>query len=577
MIATVLRLLPDGSRRLVTTHLVLTVISVALRAAAAVLLVPLIGALFGAKPADAWPWVGALAAVTVVGWLVDARISRIGYDLGFGLLDTAQHRVADRLTRTRLSWFTSDNTATSRQAIAATGPDLVGVIVYLLTPLLSALLLPVAIGLALLPIAWPLGVLAVLGVAVLAGAMWLGASLTRSADATAEATNAALTERLVEFARTQTALRAARRADPERSQVGEALRRQHAASLRLIARQVPGQLIFGLASQLALLVLAAAAVLLTLRQGVPAPEAIALLVVAVRYLESFTSVAELGGGLEKVTTTLRRIRDVLDAPTDPAGEREVLVERPPALSLREVTFSYEGESPVLTNLSLDLVPGSTTAIVGPSGSGKSTVLGLLAGLYHPANGSVLVDGQDLSTLTAGARRDLVSVVFQHPYLFDGTIADNISATDASAGQEDLGRAATLARVADIVERSPMGWDTRVGDGGGVLSGGERQRVSIARALLKPAPVLLLDEATSALDTENEAAIVQALAADTRERTRVIVAHRLASIRAADRVIFLEAGRIVEDGTVPDLLAAGGRFAKFWREQEASSGWRLGNG
>lgn len=242
-----------------------------------------------------------------------------------------------------------------------------------------------------------------------------------------------------------------------------------------------------------------------------------------------------------------------------------------------MTFSYAGDDPILEDLSLDLVPGTTTAIVGPSGSGKSTVLGLLAGLHHPDRGSVLVDGQDVRALTTDARRELVSVVFQHPYLFDGTIADNIRAAHPAAGQEELEQAASLARVADIVARSPKGWDTRVGEGGGVLSGGERQRVSIARALLKPAPVLLVDEATSALDTENEAAIVQALGSDTRHRTRVIVAHRLASIRAADRVVFLEGGRIVEDGTVPDLLGAGGRFARFWREQEASSGWRLGVG
>ena len=139
---------------------------------------------------------------------------------------------------------------------------------------------------------------------------------------------------------------------------------------------------------------------------------------------------------------------------------------------------------------------------------------------------------------------------------------------------DIGAAAALARVDELVGRLPDGWDTRVGEAGGILSGGERQRVSIARAVLKPASILLVDEATSALDTENEAAVVAALTADPVPRTRVIVAHRLASIRAADRVVFLDGGRIVEDGAVEELLAAGGRFAEFWRQQDAAAGWRM---
>jgi ATP-binding cassette subfamily B protein IrtB len=147
--------------------------------------------------------------------------------------------------------------------------------------------------------------------------------------------------------------------------------------------------------------------------------------------------------------------------------------------------------------------------------------------------------------------------------------------DPEAGDEDLARVARLARVDTVVDRLPDGWDTRVGEAGTSLSGGERQRVSIARALLKPAPVLLVDEATSALDAENGRAVISALGDDPVARTRVIVAHQLESIRSADRVIFLERGRIVEDGTVEGLLAAGGRFARFWQQQSDAADWRLG--
>ncbi|MFT4296050.1 MAG: ABC transporter ATP-binding protein [Micropruina sp.] len=575
MIRTLLALLPDGSRGRVVKHLVLTVLSVVLRAAGAVLLVPLLAALFGPEPARAWTWVGLLVLVTLAGWAVDWVVAGLSFDLGFGLLDTGQHAVADRVARVRLSWFNGDNTATTRQAIASTGPELVGLIVYMVTPLISAVLLPLAIAVAVTPIAWQLGVAALAGVPVLLGAYAASGRLGRSADRAAADANSALTERIVEFARTQHALRAARRVDPERSHVGAALAAQHGATLRLLLMQIPGQLVFSLASQLALIVLAGSTVALAGAGVVTTPEAIGLIVVIVRYLEPFTILAELSGGVETSAITLRRIGAVLNAPVVPVGTRRDGPVTPPRITLRGVGFRYHPDAPaVLDGLDLDLEPGSTTAIVGPSGSGKSTVLALLAGLHHPSEGSVHFDGLDAAGLDAETRRALVSVVFQQPYLFDGSIRENTLVGDPDAPAEAVAEAWRLARVDAVVRQLPDGVDARVGEAGGTLSGGERQRVSIARALLKPAPVLLVDEATSALDTENEAAISGALSGDRTPRTRVIVAHRLASIRNADRVLFLGDGRIVEDGSIADLLASDGRFAEFWRQQQASGGWRI---
>ncbi|MDN6358490.1 ABC transporter ATP-binding protein, partial [Yaniella sp.] len=189
-------------------------------------------------------------------------------------------------------------------------------------------------------------------------------------------------------------------------------------------------------------------------------------------------------------------------------------------------------------------------------------------------GRILLDGKNVTHLDAASRRDAVSVVFQEPYLFDGTVRDNVLAGQPSADSTALDTVARLARVDTVVRQLPDGWDAPVGEAGTALSGGERQRVSIARALLKPAPLLLVDAATSALAPENEAAITAALTAAHTPRTRVIVAHRLASIRKADRVLFIEDGRIVEDGTVDGLLASGGRFAEFWSQQDAASGWQI---
>ena len=579
MIRTWLSLVPADRRGNVIAYTVLALVSVVARAVGTVLLVPLVGALFSDTPQRALVWLGWLTAATVTGWVIDTATARIGFNLGFAVLDRTQHAVADRLPDVRLDWFSADQTATARQAIAATGPELVGLVVNLLTPLVTAVLLPAAIALALVPVSWQLGLAAMGGVPLLLGALWASVRLARRADAAAGEANSALTERIIEFARTQQALRAARRVEPARSLVGDALAAQHGATMRLLGMQIPGQLLFSIASQLALILLAGATTALTVTHALSVPAAIALIVVIARYLEPFTTISELAPALESTRATLDRIRAVLTAPVMEAGTDTLRAHAAsPRIEFEDVAFSYDGASaPVLDGVSFTLQPGTTTAIVGPSGSGKSTILALIAGLHQPTRGRVLVDGVDAATLDAETRRATSSVVFQHPYLFHGTIRENVYAGDPAATDDQFTRAVALARVDELTGRLPEGVETTVGEAGSALSGGERQRVSIARALLKPAPILLVDEPTSALDTENEAAVVDALTADPQSRTRVIVGHRLASIRHADRVLFLDNGRVVEDGTVDGLLSAGGRFDEFWRQQQDAAEWRIHTG
>ncbi|HEY2450303.1 MAG TPA: ABC transporter ATP-binding protein, partial [Mycobacterium sp.] len=512
MIRTWLQLVPADRRGRVIAYTVLALVSVVVRAVAAVLLVPLVAALFSDTPQRALAWLGWLTMATVTGWVIDTATARIGFNLGFAVLDHTQHDVADRLPDVRLDWFGADHTATARQAIAATGPELVGLVVNLLTPLVTAVLLPAAIALALLPVSWQLGVAAMGGVPLLLGALWASVRLARRADAAAGDANTALTERIIEFARTQQALRAARRVEPARSLVGDALAAQHGATMRLLGMQIPGQLLFSIASQLALILLAGATTALTVTDRLSVPEAIALIVVIARYLEPFTTISELAPALESTRATLDRIRAVLTAPVMDAGTETLRAHATaPRIEFEDVAFSYGGATaPVLDGVSFALQPGTTTAIVGPSGSGKSTILALIAGLHQPTRGRVLVDGLDAATLDAETRRAASSVVFQHPYLFHGTIRENVFAGDPDADDDQFTRAVALARVDELTDRLPEGAESIVGEAGSALSGGERQRVSIARALLKPAPILLVDEATSALDTENEAAVVDAL-------------------------------------------------------------------
>ena len=216
-----------------------------------------------------------------------------------------------------------------------------------------------------------------------------------------------------------------------------------------------------------------------------------------------------------------------------------------------------------------------TAIVGPSGSGKTTITKLMARFYDPEAGTVSIGGAPLPELGTAVVEAAVAPVFQDVYLFDDTILNNVWLGNPDLSREEVIAAATRARVDEIADRLPGGWDARVGEGGTNLSSGERQRVSIARALLKDAPIVLLDEATAALDIGNEIAIGQAVDAIRSDRTLIVVAHRLQTIMTADQIIMLDGeGGIRESGTHLELLAAGGAYAHYWSERVDAAGWQL---
>lgn len=576
MIRTLRTLLPDEQRRHVVPYLLLTLAGITLRAAAALALFPLITALLQANPGLAWASLGILTAATALGWACDAAAAHRAYELGFALLDKAQHTIAQRITEIRLEWFTADNIATTRRAVATTGPELVGLIAYLVAPLLNALLLPAMIALGLLWFSPALAIAALISLPLLLGALALSMQLTRAADSAAERAHAQLSDRLLEFARTQQALRAARQTATTASHIGRALTAGRTAMGRLLALRAPAELIFALCTHLTLITLTAIAVSQAVTGAISPAVTIALIVIIVRFLEPLTLLAELTVGLQITMGAVRTISTVLDAPLQPTGSAPLPTAGAPRIELENVSFNYGGtaQRQVVTGLTITFEPGSTTAIVGPSGAGKSTLLYLLAGLYQPTAGHIRVNGTDLATLSPTARRDLITMVFQDPYLFDASVLDNIRIGHPTASPQQLTDAAHRARVDSFAAQLDQGLESPVGEGGKRLSGGQCQRVAIARALAKPAPLLLVDEATSALDSENERAVADALSSDSTPRTRIIVAHRLSSIQQAHRVIFFENGQIVEDGSIEELLARKGRFAAYWEQHTAASAWQV---
>ena len=259
---------------------------------------------------------------------------------------------------------------------------------------------------------------------------------------------------------------------------------------------------------------------------------------------------------------------LIDEPPEPAGGGYVVARVRGDVDFREVTFSYpQGERPALHGVSLEVAAGTNLAIVGRSGSGKSTLVSLLPKFYEVASGAILIDGRDIREYDLRSLRAQIAVVSQDVTLFDDSIRNNI-AFGRKVAESDLLQAAEAAHVLEFVSALPAGLDTVVGDRGVLLSGGQRQRISIARALLKNAPILILDEATSALDTESERHIQAALAQLVRNRTTFVIAHRLSTVEQADRIVVLDAGEVVESGTHAELLARDGRYAQLYRLQFA---------
>jgi subfamily B ATP-binding cassette protein MsbA len=294
----------------------------------------------------------------------------------------------------------------------------------------------------------------------------------------------------------------------------------------------------------------------------------AFLAALVMIYEPIKAVSKINPTVQQGLAASVRVFGLLDQKPEIISKPDASVLTPfqDTIVLQELQFSYDGKNPVLKDINLTVPAGEILAIVGPSGSGKSTLASLIPRFFDIEKGSLLIDGVDIRDITIKSLRDQIAIVTQQTILFNDTIRDNISYGDQNKSEKDIRKAADAAYALNFIDALPEGFDTVIGESGIRLSGGERQRLSIARAILKNAPILVLDEATSSLDTESEREVQKALENLMKDRTTFVIAHRLSTIKNADRIIVIKDGRIVEEGSHDDLLSLEGEYETLYNMQ-----------
>lgn len=573
MIRRLLHYSSASARRLLITELAFIVATAILQGVAFLLLVPVLRALFLGDMTAVGSWLIDLVVIAVGYVAVAWFASQVGMKASTALLDSLLTRLGGRLVELPVAWFGTDRSGLVA-GIATQGAMFVSTMPYaILRLVLTGFITPATVLVGMYFFDWRLAVaMTVMVPIMILGYRWLRGSVGRGDAAHQEAVADAST-RVIEFARVQPALRTAGDGSVAGRLVEEALQRQHRAYRGLLVTGGAGIATFAGIVQLSITVVLILGAFLAIGGSIDPATLIALLVLGVRFNEPIVGAGDLGGGIAVARNTLDQLDELaairpLPEPAEPAVPADW------SIAFDHVTFGYGGDA-VLQDLSFTAPSGQMTAIVGPSGSGKTTITKLMARFYDPESGTVSIGGVPVPELGTAVVEAAVAPVFQDVYLFDDTILNNVWIGNPDLSRDEVIAAATRARVDEIVDRLPGGWDARVGEGGSNLSGGERQRVSIARALLKDAPIVLLDEATSALDIGNEIAIGDAIDAARVDRTMIVVAHRLQTIMTADRIVMLDGeGGIRESGTHTDLLAAGGAYARYWRERVEAAGWQL---
>ena len=519
-------------------------------------------------------WLAVLGACAVGAAVTEFQGQRKSMSGALGFMHDVHYAVGDQIARLPLRWFTAETAGTMSRAVSQEMVSLGESAAHFMYTLTFTIAGCVVVGIGSWAWDWRLGLLLTLAAPLFAGLIRGARRLLDHGKSISELAERELAIRVVEIARCQGALRSCR-ATTRYGRLKAAFDNGARASRRSLWWETAGNVVNGALAQIIIIAMIVLTAMLAVGGSMAPLAAVATIGMCLRFTTMLDDIGASVMAMEERRQMMNHLDAVMDAELMAEPETPAALPAPGAVQFDDVAFGYRAGEPVLNGVSLSVPAHGMCAIVGPSGSGKTTIARLIARFWDADSGTVRVGGTDVRDMPTAQLMEQLSMVFQDVYLFDDTLAANVRVGDPSATEEQVRRAADLAGVTEVVDRLPHGWDTRVGEGGRALSGGERQRVSIARALLKRAPIVLLDEATSALDAENEANIVAAMEELRRTSTLIVIAHKLETIAAADQVVVLgDDGRVAQRGRHEELVNVPGPYREFWEQRSRAHGWAL---
>jgi ATP-binding cassette subfamily B protein IrtB len=521
----------------------------------------------------AWSCLALLVSLFIL-YLVSRKAYFAAYKNSYEICADGRLSIVEHLRRLPMGFYNSRDPGDIGAYIVTDYANVEQLISHYLPQFCGALAAPTALLIGLAFINWKLALAAALVIPLSLPMTWISVKIITHLGKKHQKLRVDSASRMVEYIQGIRLIKAFNLGSVRFERLEKTFRRLKSISIRLEAGAGPTVILssFVLHAGLTLIILYGFSLILAGEISIPVY--VMFLVMGARIYDPLLFALIFFAELNYFKLGVERIENLRVTPPLPEGNACGSLEGMD-IEFKNVTFSYH-DVPTLKKLNLKIPAGSLTALVGPSGSGKTTLTRLIARFWDVDEGEILVGGKNIRGYRTDDLLSNISVVFQDVYLFNDTICNNIRIGRPDAGREEIIAAARAARCHDFIERLPDKYETRVGEGGSTLSGGEKQRVSIARALLKDAPVILLDEATASLDPENELFIQEAINDLVRNKTVVVIAHRLNTIAGADKIVVIDGGSVVEEGRHDELLARDGLYAALWREQQRIKEWKFGD-
>lgn len=480
--------------------------------------------------------------------------------------------ISERLKFMPMGYFTDNNLGHITSVTTNTTENLQDIATRVIQMYLQGVITTTVIILALFIFDWRIGLIALIGVAVFALLnMWMQHVSAKISPRKAE-TDENIVDAVLEYVQGISVVKSYNLDKQANQKVGQAIDDCNEACFNMEKKFVPIQGLQILALKLTGVAIILGSIIFFLAGTMPLFSCLTMIVCSFIVFAQLESAGTYSALLRSVDISVDKIQALFNTPVMPDNGTE----KSPndfSITANHLDFSYD-QRKILDDINFSIPENTLTAIVGPSGGGKTTLCNLIARFWDPDKGEICIGGKDIRSYSLEILLGNISMVFQNVYLFHDTIANNIKFGEPNASQAEIENAAKLACCHEFIMALPDGYDTMIGEGGATLSGGEKQRISIARAMLKDASIVILDEATASVDPENEKQLQQAIEALTKDKTIIMIAHRLKTVRNADQILVVDHGRIIQNGTHDELITQSGLYADFVKAREQASGWKI---